>query len=70
MPEQRDEPAAANGLAAAAIPYGAGIDFSDPNSPLAPFYLRTSHLLALAVLTNLTALQRIRYVQRLANRDR
>jgi hypothetical protein len=29
---------------------GAGIDFSDPNSPLAPFYLKSSHLLAIAVL--------------------
>jgi hypothetical protein len=31
-------------------PLGAGFDFSDPNSPLAPFYLRTTHLLAIALL--------------------
>lgn len=31
-------------------PVGAGFDFSDPKSPLAPFYLRTTHLLAIALL--------------------
>jgi hypothetical protein len=31
-------------------PVGAGIDFSDPNSPLAPYYLRTVHLVAIAIL--------------------
>jgi hypothetical protein len=31
-------------------PLGAGINFSDPNSPLAPFYLRSVHLIALAFL--------------------
>src|SRR3954468_7281179 len=31
-------------------PYGAGIDFTDPNSPLAPYYLKTVHLLAIAFL--------------------
>src|SRR6185312_1877692 len=29
---------------------GAGIDFSDPNSALAPFYLRASHIAAIAFL--------------------
>lgn len=29
---------------------GAGFDFADPNSPLAPFYLRTVHVLAVAFL--------------------
>jgi hypothetical protein len=29
---------------------GAGFDFTDPNSPLAPYYLRASHLVALALL--------------------
>jgi len=39
--EARDAPAA--------VPpaLGAGIDFTDPNSPLAPFYLRTVHLVAI-----------------------
>ncbi len=32
------------------LPLGAGIDFSDPNSPLAPFYLRTVHLVAVGLL--------------------
>jgi hypothetical protein len=31
-------------------PLGAGLDFTDPNSPLAPFYLRASHLVALLLL--------------------
>jgi hypothetical protein len=31
-------------------PLGAGIDFSDPNSPLAPFYCRASHVCAAALL--------------------
>ncbi len=30
---------------------GAGIDFRDPNSPLAPFYLRSSQVLAIAILS-------------------
>lgn len=34
----------------APAPIGAGIDFSDPNSPLAPFYFRTTHILAVALL--------------------
>ncbi len=29
---------------------GSGIDFSDPNSPLAPFYFRTIHIVAAAVI--------------------
>ncbi len=29
---------------------GAGIDFADPNSPLAPYYLRASHVAAVALL--------------------
>src|SRR5207253_1629684 len=29
---------------------GAGIDFSDPHSPLAPFYLRTPHVVAVAAV--------------------
>src|SRR4051812_46891575 len=29
---------------------GAGIDFADPNSPLAPLYLRTSHVVAVGLL--------------------
>jgi hypothetical protein len=29
---------------------GAGIDFTDPNSPLAPFYLRTTHVVLAAFL--------------------
>ncbi len=32
------------------IVVGAGIDFTDPNSPLAPYYLRVSHLLAAVFL--------------------
>jgi hypothetical protein len=32
------------------VPYGAGFDFADPNSPLAPYYLKTVHLLAIAFL--------------------
>lgn len=32
------------------ITIGAGIDFSDPNSPLAPFYLKTVHIVAIAFL--------------------
>jgi hypothetical protein len=32
------------------VSVGAGIDFTDPNSPLAPFYLRTTHILAIAIL--------------------
>ena len=31
-------------------PLGAGIDFADPNSRLAPWYLRPSHVVAAAVL--------------------
>ncbi|HVS38939.1 MAG TPA: hypothetical protein VMS17_25500, partial [Gemmataceae bacterium] len=30
---------------------GAGIDFTDPHSPLAPLYLRTSGVVACAVLS-------------------
>jgi hypothetical protein len=29
---------------------GAGFDFADPNSPLAPYYLRTTHVVAIAFL--------------------
>src|SRR5438876_6949829 len=29
---------------------GAGIDFADPNSPLARYYLRTGHCIAAAIL--------------------
>ena len=32
------------------IVVGAGIDLSDPNSPLAPFYLRTSHVVLAGLL--------------------
>jgi hypothetical protein len=32
------------------VPLGAGLDLSDPNSPLAPLYLRFSHLAALALI--------------------
>jgi len=32
---------------------GAGIDFADPNSPLAPYYLRTSDVAAVALLAGL-----------------
>src|SRR4051812_47732423 len=32
---------------------GAGIDFADPNSPLAPYYLRTSDVLAVGLLAAL-----------------
>ena len=28
---------------------GAGLDFSDPNSPLAPYYLQTSHIVAVGM---------------------
>lgn len=31
-------------------PVGAGFDFTDPNSPLAPFYLRTVHIVAIGFL--------------------
>lgn len=31
-------------------PLGAGFDFTDPNSPLAPFYLRTVHIVAIGFL--------------------
>jgi len=34
-------------------PVGAGIDFADPNSPLAPFYLTTTGVMAVAVLAAL-----------------
>src|SRR5260370_37918413 len=29
---------------------GAGLDFSDPHSPLAPYYLRTGHVVLVALL--------------------
>jgi hypothetical protein len=32
------------------IQIGAGLDFTDPHSPLAPYYLRTSHLVAVSFL--------------------
>src|SRR3712207_1260895 len=32
------------------IVVGAGIDFTDPNSPLAPLYFRVSHVLAIVLL--------------------
>ena len=32
------------------VSIGAGIDFSDPHSPLAPFYLKTVHLVAIGFL--------------------
>jgi hypothetical protein len=32
------------------IPIGAGIDFTDPHSPLAPYYLHTSHVVAIGLL--------------------
>ena len=49
MPEDlHDRPAVP--VAEEPAPLGAGIDFSDPNSPLAPFYLRTTHILAIALL--------------------
>jgi hypothetical protein len=35
---------------AAPAPLGAGIDFSDPNSPLARYYCRSSHVAAAVVL--------------------
>jgi hypothetical protein len=35
---------------------GAGIDFTDPNSPLAPFYLRASHVAAVALLCGIFVL--------------
>src|SRR5687768_1284098 len=31
-------------------PLGAGLDYSDPNSPLARFYLNTSHVIAVVIL--------------------
>jgi hypothetical protein len=31
-------------------PLGAGLDLTDPNSPLAPYYLRASHVVAVALL--------------------
>src|SRR5262245_36462064 len=37
-------------------PLGAGIDFTDPNSPLAPYYLRASHLVAVALLGGIVIL--------------
>ena len=43
-PQSRDEPAE-EGLAV-----GAGIDFADPNAPLACFYLRASHVVAITIL--------------------
>jgi hypothetical protein len=33
-----------------AAPLGAGFDFTDPNAPLAPYYCRTSHVVAAALL--------------------
>jgi hypothetical protein len=35
------------------LPGGAGIDFTDPNSPLAPYYLRASHVVAGVLLVAL-----------------
>lgn len=40
----------------APMPVGAGIDWSDPNSPLAPVYLRTVQVLAVAFLLALFAI--------------
>ena len=40
MAEERDDRFAAPAVEEP-ISVGAGIDFSDPNSPLAPFYFRT-----------------------------
>lgn len=39
QPEPQDE-----------IPIGAGLDFTDPNSPLAKYYLRSSHVVATVLL--------------------
>ena len=49
MAEERDDRFAAPAVEEP-ISVGAGIDFSDPNSPLAPFYFRTTHILAIALL--------------------
>ena len=35
---------------------GAGYDFSDPNGPLAPYYMRTIHIVAVAVIAIIFAL--------------
>lgn len=43
-------PGAAPAPEADAVRLGAGFDFTDPNSPLAPYYLRASHLVAIALL--------------------
>lgn len=50
MPEELNQSSSASPVVEESAPLGAGFDFSDPNSPLAPFYLRTIHLLALALL--------------------
>lgn len=47
-PEPAEQPVETPGAEPFAV--GAGIDFSDPNSPLAPIYLRTTHILAIALL--------------------
>jgi hypothetical protein len=47
---EQPPPSPASDSQAEPLQVGAGIDFSDPNSPLAPFYLCASHLIVVAFL--------------------
>ncbi|MBI1914037.1 MAG: hypothetical protein HYS12_04775 [Planctomycetes bacterium] len=49
-PNPEAEPAGAAKPEPADAPLGAGFDFTDPNSPLAPYYLRASHVVAAGLL--------------------
>ncbi len=50
MPEALNQSLPIRPIAEEPTTIGAGFDFSNPNSPLAPYYLRTTHLLAIALL--------------------
>src|SRR5215813_11808140 len=45
-PNPEAEPAGAASPEPDQAPLGAGFDFTDPNSSLAPYYLRASHVIA------------------------
>jgi hypothetical protein len=50
VPAAPPPPARAEGAEEELIVVGAGLDLSDPNSPLAPLYLRTSHVVLAGLL--------------------
>jgi len=56
MSDTLKEPAADPRVSQDSAPIGAGIDFSDPNSPLAPFYLTTTHILAITLIGSIFVL--------------